>query len=368
MNQQHYRKLISGQKHGPATVILCLFLRSAAWLYSIVIGLRNFLYSKKWLKIHSADVPVISVGNITVGGTGKTPLVIWLYNKITSNYKCAILTRGYKTHTEKRASSIEHRVSRIDEPAILNESCPDAKVIVNPNRVAGAIEAVNKFGAKALIMDDGFQHRRLARDIDIVTIDATCPFGYGKMLPAGLLREPISALKRADAVVITRCDQTGEAKLDRIKEELQSNNPNMIIARSVHKPICAKFIDGKEIGLKELNNKKVFAFCGIGNPNAFFNTITKLGAKLAGSRIFDDHHHYTNSDIGNMYKQAEELKADLILTTQKDFSKFKIQNSKFKIQLAYLAIELKFVSGEDKITRLIKNALAGKITKVKSEK
>ncbi len=347
VNQEDYRKLISGQNSSLSASLLRSFLGAAAGGYSAIIRLRNFLYSKKWLKTHLANAIVFSVGNITAGGTGKTPLVIWLCNKITQNYGCAILTRGYKAQNYG------------DEPAILADSCPDAKVIVNPDRVAAAAEAVNRFGAKVLIMDDGFQHRRLGRDLDIITIDSTSPFGYDKMLPAGLLREPIAALKRAGAAVITRCDQTEEAELSQIEKKLQSINPDMIIARAIHAPVCAKSIDSRQIRLEELRGKKVFAFCGIGNPEAFLNTIKRLGAELVGSKTYNDHHNYTANDIAQISQQAERLKTDLILTTEKDRTKI-ILNSQ-QMPLAYLAVELKFIAGEDKITRLIEDTLAGKI-------
>ena len=358
MNQDAYRKLVSGESSGLGAALLRFFLGIASQVYLVVIALRNFLYSKGWLKIHRANAAVISIGNITAGGTGKTPLVIWLCKQIISdskfqisNSQCAILTRGYKAIQNYR-----------DEPAILAESCPEAKVIVNPDRVATATRAVSEFGAKVLIMDDGFQHRRLARDLDIVTVDSTVPFGYGKLLPAGLLREPVAALKRADAAVITRCDQATEAELTQLEDKLQQINPEMIIARSIHAPICAKSIDDREISLEELKSKKIFAFCGIGNPDAFFNTIKNIEARLVDSKVYNDHYHYTGDCLADIYEQARRLKADLILTTQKDwFSLFNIGKSKFDIRFAYLAIELKFVSGEDKITQLIERALAGKI-------
>ena len=191
MDQQKYKKLISGQKKGFEASIVLFFLKILSFIYVIIIVIRTFLYSAGWLKIHRVNVPVISVGNITTGGTGKTPFVIWVYRHIVENSKikkrnilCGILTRGYKT---------------ADEPKLLEQSCPEAKIIVNPDRIAGAKEAITKYSPNIFILDDGFQHRRIGRDLDIVTIDATCPFGYGRMLPAGLLREPVSSLKRADA-------------------------------------------------------------------------------------------------------------------------------------------------------------------------
>lgn len=368
LNQGAHRKLISGRSIGLAAAILRLFLGIAACGYSAVIRLRNYLYDKSLLKNCKAGVPVISIGNITAGGTGKTPLVIWLYNFLHGKgFQCAVLTRGYKAHPQTRATSHEPQTTEIDEPAILTESCPQAKVIVNPDRVAGAAVAVNKFDAKLLIMDDGFQHRRLARDVDIVTIDGTCPFGYGKVLPAGLLREPIAALKRVDAVVVTRCDQISDAQLSQLEEKLQQVNPDMLIARSLHATVCAKSTGNKEISLEQLRGKKIFAFCGIGNPNAFLNTIKTLGVELVGSKTYNDHHHYTEACLADIYEQAGHLNADLILTTQKDWTKLVKQlNDRTAgpkdITFAYLVIELKFLAGEDKLRGLIEDALAGKIS------
>ncbi len=378
MNQECYRKLISGQKAGFGAALLRLLLGVAAAGYSIAVRLRNFLYSKGWLKAHRADATVISIGNITTGGTGKTPLVIWLCKQIISdskfqisNSQCAILTRGYKSRAQEHKSirAQEHKSIRAqetedyrDEPAILAESCPEVKVIVNPDRVAGAGEAISKFGANTLIIDDGFQHRRLVRDLDIVTIDATQPFGYGKILPAGLLREPVASLKRAGAVVITRCDQITETELSQIEKKLGTINPNMIIARSIHAPVCVRTTDNQEISLEQLKNKKIFAFCGIGNPDAFLNTIKQLGANLVGSKVYNDHHHYTNDCLADIYEQAEHLKVDLILTTQKDWTKITgLALAEKDIPLAYLAIEIKFLAGEDKLRGLIEKTLAGKI-------
>lgn len=355
MNQQTYRNLISAGSANPVVVLLRFFLNIAAKGYSLVVTLRNFLYTKSWFEIHNVDVPVISIGNITTGGTGKTPLVIWLCNHSTKNYNCVILTRGYKTTQ-----------NHMDEPAILAESCPQTKVIVNPDRVEGAVEAVNKLGAKVLIMDDGFQHRRLQRDLDIVTIDATCPFGYGKLLPAGLLRESVASLKRADAVVLTRCDQISESKLSQIEKRLQLINPGMIIAKSIHNPIFAKAVDGEEITIEQLKNKKIFAFCGIGNPDAFLNSIKNIGVNLVGSKIYNDHHQYTSGDIGFIQGQANRSGADLILSTHKDWTRTTLLTPLKKgIPFAYLAVEIKFIAGEDILKQLIEDTLAGKILKTK---
>ena len=367
MNHDFYYNLISGHKKGYIAAFLKTLLAVIACIYSIIIKLRNLLYNSKIFKTHHHEAIVISIGNITTGGTGKTPLVIWLYNFLLErNLNCSILTRGYKAAKKSNPSRTESRKTNIfnytDEPAILSESCPRSKVIVNPDRVAGATEAIEKYAANVLIMDDGFQHRRLARDLDIVTIDATQPFGYDKILPAGLLREPVDSIKRADAVVLTRCDQTTASELNRIENILQTVNPDMIIAQSAHKVVGAKTTDGKSINYENLKGRKIFAFCGIGNPNAFLNTITTLGAELAGTKIYNDHYKYTETCLAEIYRQAGHVEADLILTTQKDWIKIRcLMPQRKDLPLAYLAIEIKLLEGEDKLRLLIDDALTGKI-------
>jgi tetraacyldisaccharide 4'-kinase len=295
-----------------------------------------------------AAIPVISVGNITVGGTGKTPMVIWVCNLLgAKDIKCVILSRGYKSANGES-----------DEPSVLVKNCPGTAVVVNPDRLAGAVEAVKRHRAQALIMDDGFQHRRLHRDVDIVTIDATLPFGYGKMLPAGLLREPVTALKRAHAAIITRCDLVSKDELATLVETISGINPNVVVAQTVHAPVRVVTADDKRITLEKLRSKRVFAFCGIANPDTFFVTITSLGANLVGSKIYDDHHKYTSADAAVIRREAARLEAETILTTEKDYNKITPLPG---LILAYLAVEIHFVEGQDRIRQLIERSVAGKI-------
>jgi len=358
LNQEDYRQLVSGRARGPFAGLLRAFLGVLACFYSLAIRLRNFFYDVGLFKAHPASAAVISIGNITAGGTGKTPLVVWLCNEITQNPKlrtqdctCAILTRGYKAG----------QGPLLDEPAILAQSCPDVRVVVNPERVVGAAEAI-AFGANVLIMDDGFQHRRLARDVDIVAIDATIPFGYGKILPAGLLREPVDSLKRADAVVITRCGQVTEEQLAGLEKKIRDIHPNLVIAKSSHAPVQAISEDGGQISLGELKGKKVFAFCGIGNPQAFFSTLDEVGVNLAGSRILDDHHRYSEGCVGDISEQGRGLNAEIVLTTQKDWSKVSpLLPAEKEPPFAYLAIEMRFLAGAQELTSLIEGAIAGRI-------
>lgn len=364
MNQERFKKLVSGQNTGLIASGLRLLLNVAAFFYGLGISLRNWLYDGGQAKSYAvtaaglvtsdrtqAAVPVISVGNITVGGTGKTPLVIWLCNLFREqNINCAILTRGYKGGTGSN-----------DEPGMLAKNCPVAKVVINPDRLAGAIEAVKKHRAQVLIMDDGFQHRRLHRDIDIVTIDAMQPFGYGRLLPAGLLREPVSVLKRAQAVILTRCDLVSRNNLTELTGAINRISPDLIVAQTKHNPVFAVSGD-KQMPIEELKGKKIYAFCGIANPEAFLATVGMVGADIAGSKIHDDHHNYTVNDINDIYSDAAKSGAQMILTTEKDYNKLSPPTSGGgDLVLSYLAVRLQFVEGQDRIRELIERSLAGKI-------
>ncbi|MBN1796775.1 MAG: tetraacyldisaccharide 4'-kinase [Sedimentisphaerales bacterium] len=351
MKQAELRKILSGQASGIYPALLRIILRLPSLAYSAAIRLRNFFYDKHVLKSHRVNITVISIGNLTAGGTGKTPVVAWLTKQLCGKYKCAILTRGYKS-----------TANGSDEVNTLAQISPEVPVIINPDRLKGAKEAMSLHGADVLIMDDGFQHRRLARDIDILSIDATCPFGYGKILPAGFLREPVGSVKRAHSVIITRCDQVNQSEIDRIENELLSINPKLTIVQAIHKPQCIITSQGDELKLEQLKGQKVFTFCGIGNPAAFFRTVKSLGAKLADRRIFDDHYNYKKEDIEKILAGAEKANVELVLTTEKDFIKIKPEWRKSsKIKIAYLAIEIELIKDGKKITELIEKALESKI-------
>ena len=356
MNQETYRNLVSGQTSGPLAALARLLLVLLSWPYSLAVRVRNGLYSLHLLRAQKVDAVVISAGNLTTGGTGKTPLVVWLCRLVRrQGLRCAVLTRGYRATNQK--SKIKNQKYN-DEPALLAAECPDANVVVEPDRVAGAREAIREYNAQVLILDDGFQHRRLARNIDVITIDATLPFGYGRLLPAGLLREPVAGLRRADAVVITRCDQVSEARLAWIEEQIRRIRPQAIVATSIHAPVGAAVQGGGEIGIEELRGKRVFAFCGLGNPEAFFDTARRIGCILVGSRSLDDHCAYTSDCLDEVHRQAKERKADFLLTTQKDWTKIaELPPPEGGPPLACLGIELKFIRGAELLTALIEHAL-----------
>ena len=356
ITQDQFKAIISGRRRDSRARGTRSLLRVASLGYGSAVYIRNALYDHHLLRACRANAVVICVGNLTTGGTGKTPLVVWLCRFLLERQlRCAILTRGYKTHSGELS----------DEPALLAVECPDVPVIVNPDRVAGAAEAIRSHGAQVLIMDDGFQHRRLARDLDIVTIDATRPFGYGKLLPAGLLREPVAGLSRAHAVVLTRCDHVPDDALQRIEEAVQKINDELVIVRSIHAPVGIETDQGAEIDLDAIKGKKVFAFCGLGNPQAFFRTLESVGAVLVGSRTFDDHYGYTKQDLSDIRRQAGERQAGLVLTTHKDWTKItRLAVPADRPPLAYLAVELQIMAGAVPLTALIDGVLRGKINRL----
>ncbi len=366
MDQWNYKKLVSGESRGRISGVLRALLKIISVFYRAGVDARNWLFDTGRRGAYSvtlaglittdrtqAAVPVVSVGNITVGGTGKTPLVVWLCNLLRAeNINCAILTRGYKAKKD----------GKTDEPAILAQNCPGTAVVVNADRLAGALEAVKRHRAQVLVMDDGFQHRRLHRDIDIVTVDATQPFGYNKVLPAGLLREPVVALKRADAVVITRCDLVSQDALKGIEETVSRINPAIVIARAIYAPVCVRTAKDEVIPIEQLKGRKVYAFCGIANPKSFLTTVGRAGVSLVGSKIYDDHHSYTSRDVGDILGEATRLGTEVILTTEKDYNKIAVpKDSPSELVFAYLAVNMQFTQGEDGIIQLIKHLLAGRI-------
>src|SRR5262249_45410270 len=237
-------------------------LRTLSLGYRLGVAMRNKAFDRGWLAIHKAAVPVVSVGNLTLGGTGKTPCVEYVarfYRQL--DLRVAILSRGYGSGQ-----------GRNDEALLLEEALPDVPHLQGPDRVALARAAVEELESEVLVLDDGFQHRRLARDLDLVLLDATCPWGHGALLPRGLLREPASALRRAHAVLLTRCDQVGPEARQAIRSRVARLAPGVPVLESVHRPE-GLVNGGATADLDLLRQRPVAAFCGIGNPEAFRRTL-----------------------------------------------------------------------------------------------
>ncbi|HEV7700040.1 MAG TPA: tetraacyldisaccharide 4'-kinase [Pyrinomonadaceae bacterium] len=295
-----------------------------AWAYEKVVKLRNRLYDKGVFEVHDLGARTISIGNLTTGGTGKTPLVAYVADLLAERgEKVCILTRGYGRNDAHKRVLVSNGENVLvdasaggDEPVELAQKLlGKAVIIADADRVAAAEWAKRKFGITAFVLDDGFQHRKAKRDVDIVCIDATDPFGGGKMLPAGRLREPAEGLKRANIVLITRADQIED--LAKLTAEILKLAPSADVLEGRNAITAIRGItSGSEINPAEVG--KAFAFCGLGSPDNFFSLLRKNAIEVAGSLAFRDHYVYLQRDIERIEAAASEAGADSLVTTAKD--------------------------------------------------
>jgi tetraacyldisaccharide 4'-kinase len=322
ITNSYLHRVISGHARGPSASLLRGILSVGEIFYSSAVRARNFLYDRQILKSHQLPVPVISVGNITAGGTGKTPFVRWLATNLKhKNFHPAILMRGYK----RSSTGIS------DEQSLLSEQLKDLNIPVhaNPDRVAGGREILQKYPeTDVILLDDGFQHRRLTRDIDIVLIDGTNPLGFNHVHPRGLLREPQAGFRRATALILTRCEHLTAPQLSMIEQELHRYDPAASILRSkfVHNGLRtagASFCDPPDIPLEALTTRRVFAFAGIANPTPLESLLTRLAPNYVGHFWFQDHYNYNRHDPGGLILRAENVGADVLITTEKDWIKLR---------------------------------------------
>lgn len=318
MKHSTYRELISGSQRGALADAARFGLKTASLFYGLAVRARNRSFDLGLLRTHRAPVPVVSIGNLTAGGTGKTPMVAAVVDWFTSRgVRPVILSRGYRSL--KDAAN--------DEKRVLDQLCPNVVHLQSPDRIRSAAEACQTHHAEVLILDDGFQHRRLARDLDVVLIDALDPWGAEHLLPRGLLREPRSALKRADLIILTRADQCAPAKKERIWTEIRAVSAGRLPVEAIFRPVGLINAAGETASTDSLRDP-VAAFCGIGNPQGFRCTLEAVGIemRLAGFRAFDDHHHYTASDLESLADWARSRGAGALVTTQKDLVKIPRQD------------------------------------------
>jgi tetraacyldisaccharide 4'-kinase len=318
----------------------------------LAVAARNAAYHAGWLAVDSASVPVVSVGNLTLGGTGKTPLVAWVARQLAAaGVPPAIVSRGYGAKPGETS----------DEAAELAILLPDVPHVANRSRAAGARTAAS-LGARVIVLDDGFQHRRLARDLDIVAIDATDPFGCDRLFPRGLLREPVAGLARAGGVVLTRADAVDEDRRRQIRATVERacGAPPTAWAEAVHRPARLRRFSGPTLPLADLRGQRVFAAAGIGNPAAFRRTLGTLGPSIAGCRWFADHHAYADQDLEEVAAAGRDAGCDLIVTTLKDLVKIR-SDELAGLPVVALEIALEMISGGDDIGAAIDRAIAGDV-------
>lgn len=341
-----FHALIRGDRTG----VWPAWQRAGLWTlsqgYRLGVALRNLAFDRGWLAACQAEVPVVSVGNLTVGGTGKTPCVEYVARVFSQlGMKAAILSRGYGSAR-----------GRNDEALVLEENLPDVPHLQGPDRAALARIAVEELESDILVLDDGFQHRRLKRDLDLVLIDATCPWGHGFLLPRGLLREPIGSLRRADAVIVTRCDLAGPAAVSAIKETIAAIKPALPIAESTHRPAQWRNGSGQTAPVQALKDRPLAGFCGLGNPEAFRQTLTRLGLNVIDWRTFPDHHAYGKDDVEALRCWARQLPHEAaVVTTQKDLVKIRLDRIGER-ELWALQIALEVTAGREALEGLLLQA------------
>lgn len=311
MGDVDFREIVSGQRRG-GTAGLCRGLLSVIEpFYAAAVRLRNRRFDAG-RGVERVDVPVISVGNLTLGGTGKTPMVEWLARWFAERgVRVALVSRGYRSAGE----------SQNDEAKELSQKLPGVPHIQNPKRVIGAREAIERHGAQLILLDDGFQHRRLARNLDIVLVDALAPFGYGHVFPRGMLREPLEGFGRADVIALSRADAVDVPTRRAIHDRIRNYNQKALWLELVHQPRALRGASDASEPLESLAGKRLLAFCGIGNPQGFRHALDSCGYNVCAFQAFPDHHAFTPDDVAALADLANTGQAEAIVCTHKDWVK-----------------------------------------------
>ena len=368
MKPTHSIDLATLQKKLLATPLRFLFV-PFTWLYAASVQLRNILYTHGIFKARRLPCRVISVGNIVVGGTGKTPAVIAIAKHLEKEgIRVAILLRGYKRYVREKVTIVSDGekiyaspIESGDEAYMMAKHLSNVPILVGKCRYLAGQVALERFKVDVLLLDDGFQHRQLARDVDILTISATHPFGTPeKLLPLGTLREPLTALRRADLILLTHADAPNISI--HTKKAVKRLAPNAPVLESIHQPThFYPLVSDKnsEKGtnvlteVKELKGKRILAVCGLGNPDAFVATLTRCSVADVELLTFPDHHAYTETDEQRIYTAFQTVAADLIVTTQKDEQKLARLVENWGLPIVVLAVALVVTEGEEKFTDVL---------------
>lgn len=345
-------------KTGISAYFLRIVLTVLSQLYRCIIFFIILFY--RWRIFPRRKLPcyVISVGNITVGGTGKTPAVVMIANLLKERgRKVAILSRGYKRILASGSS--RNKVTVVgsgekllvdvkeagDEPYLLSRKLPQVAVLVGKNRILTGNYAITNFGTDTIVLDDGFQYLPLHRDLDIVTIDSIALFGNGRLLPRGRLREPLTSLKRGKVFLLTKVDQANN--IENLIERLEKINPKAKVVQTIHFPeYLINIKTGKREELAILSGKKILALSSIGSPESFEKTLVALGASLVEKLRFPDHHWYVESELQEIKKKAMEKGTMLVVTTEKDAVRITLTEEEPRVDFFSMVISMKIIKGK----------------------
>ena len=365
--EQYAIEVILEKRQGFRAGLLRVVLRLLSFLYLAIVQFRLYLYRNRILKDRQLGCPVISIGNLTVGGTGKTP-VVEKFAKALQNggRRVAILSRGYKsvdrrrkiTWWEKLLAQGSENPPRIvsdgksvlldsatagDEPYMLALNLKGVAVVVDKDRVKGGLHAIKHLDVDTLLLDDGLQYLHLKHRIDIVLVDRQAPFGNEHLLPRGTLREPPRNLRRASYILITKCD--GESNDDLIRRIRRYNRTAEII-ECRHRPLYLKHVYKDErLPLEYLNGLYIGSFCGIAAPESFESGLRGLGANIELSRHFADHHRYTERELTQFLQRCVRRDVSAVITTEKDAVRFPLIDLP-EVPIYYLRVEIEIVKGE----------------------
>ncbi len=359
--QFYYIQVIRGKRTG----WLPTLIKGFAWLLSLpyrwVMSIRNWAYDHEWLRQYDAPVPVVmSVGNLIMGGSGKTPVTKLLADFFYDDYKIAILSRGYRSPAEKLRAPVIlssgkgplHSAAYAgDEPRLLAENLPKAWVVVGRDRVQSA-HLVAKQGVDLVLLDDGMQHRRMARDFEVVVLDAKDPFGQNYFFPRGLLRESPEGLKRADLVVLNHVRDADNYEESRKLVERYTHAPVIGIHYDAFKPMD---LEGKE--LDSLEGRKIAIFCGIAQPEQFASTIREMGAEVVAQKYYPDHFHYYAEELSEIAARWKEMGAEMMVCTEKDKVKLP-EIHQLALPIVWIKIQPEVVEGADELKSFIERVKA----------
>ena len=364
----------------PAAVnVFLALLKGISLVFSAVVSLRYFLYGIGLLRRYPLGIQVISIGNVTAGGTGKTPVTeIFARTLAAEGRKVAILSRGYR---RKEAPLWQRLFTQVvepplvvsdgkhvlldsekggDEPYMLASNLPGVAVVVDRNRVKAGRYAIKRLGCDTIILDDGFQYQKLKHSIEVVLVDSTNPFGNGNMLPRGILREPARHLKRADIIFLTKC----RGDVTAVREEIRKYNTTAEIVECNHTPKVLKDVwSREEYPLSWLNGKTTCTLSGIASPKGFENSLRHLGAKVVWCERYADHHRYDSSEILYALNRTADMGADALVTTEKDAVRFP-RFETTPVRCLYLRIAIEILSGAENFASIISRICFRKNSKI----
>ncbi|MBW2608252.1 MAG: tetraacyldisaccharide 4'-kinase [Deltaproteobacteria bacterium] len=359
-----------------SSVEFLLFILSL--FYGGLVKFRAKAYDRGIIKSKKLPCKVISIGNITVGGTGKTPMTIYVAELVQRlGYVVAVISRGYKGELEKTGGIVSNGKTVLmgpekagDEPFMLAGRLKNIPVIVGKDRFESGMQAVKNFNPDVIVLDDAFQHLKLKRDINLVLLDAKRPFGISHLLPRGILREPPSSLLRSDAFILTRSGCAPESKVEKSLPGLNEFIQSRPVFKTSHEPYAYIVKKGNLVPFESisrnsflydfefLRDRRVFAFAGIARNDDFLHTVKSFKCDITNFLGFEDHHRYSDNDLNSMFSVAEKANVEFLITTEKDYARI-ANRTGWPTDLVVIGIEISFINDSKAFDDFMKTALSG---------